>query len=369
MRTGSKWTWLYVSLAAVMLAVMACAPAAAPTATPTKAAAPAATAAAPATTAAAPAATPTVAAASAATPTVPAKPKANLKLKVAGPHPGTPETGVAAIAEAMGYFKEEGLEVEFVFTQGGGDTVQAVQVPSGADIGLNTGPMSVLGAIEKGADLKIVSGSVTPGDQQWITAKDSPYKTVKDLAGKPVGYTSAGSSSNLYLMGILDKEGVKADLVAAGGLGGPMWTQIKTGQIAAGIATPPDVWLRIEQEGARKLFGTTDYPEFNSYTYIVNFARGDSVKTKADAIRAFHKGWQRAAQLIAKDPAAATKAYMPNTELSQEMVLRYLKEIPATKFNLKPIGGMDITLKYAKQFKFITKDPDLNQVVDLSMVP
>ncbi len=351
---GTKWLRLLVFATAALLVLSACAPAAAPTATPAPAKAPAA---APTTAPKAEVATP-----------APAKPKELLKIRVATPHPGTPETGVAAIAQAMGYFKEEGVEVEFVTTKGGGDTVQAVQVPGGADIGLLTGPMSVLGAIEKGAELKILSAAVTPGDQQWITAGDSPYKTVKDLAGKPVGYTSAGSSSNLYLQGILEKEGVKAELVAAGALGGSMWTQIKTGQLAAGIATPPDSWLRIEQEGARRLFGTMDYPEFASYSYIVNFGRTDSVKNKPEAIKAFFRGWKRAAELIAKDPVAATKAYMPNTEMTQELVLRYFKDIPSTKFNLKPIGGMDISIKYAKQYKFITKDPDPG-VVDLSLAP
>ncbi len=353
---GKRWQGILVFATATLLVLSPCAPGAAPTPVPTKAAASA-----PAAATSAPVAAAT---------SVPAKPKELLKLRVATPHPGTPETGVAAIAAALGYFKDAGVEVEFIFTQGGGDTVQAVQVPNGADVGLLTGPMSVLGAIEKGADLKIISASVTPGDQQWLTSKDSPYKTIKDLAGKPVGFTSAGSSSNLYLLGIMEKEGLKVEAVAAGALGGNMWTQIRTGQLAAGIATPPDAWVRIEQEGARKLFATTDYPEFATYSYIVNFARGDSVKNKPDAIKGFLAGWARAAQLIVKDPAAATKAYMPNTaDLSEDLVLRYFKSIPATKFALKPIGGMDISVKYAKQFKFITQDPDLNKVVDLSMAP
>lgn len=341
----TRWTWFLALLTIVLLAGSACAPAAPPAApTATKA----------------PAVAPTAA---------PAKPKELVKLRVATPHPGTPETGVAAIAAALGYFKEEGVDVEFVTTKGGGDTVQAVQVPGGADIGLLTGPMSVLGAIEKGADLVIISASVTPGDQAWIAAKDSPYKTIKDLAGKPVGYTTAGSSSNLYLLGILEKEGVKAELIPAGALGGNMWTQIKTGQIAAGIATPPDLWIRVEQEGAKRLFGTTDYPEFANYSYVVNFARGDSFKSNPEGIKGFLRGWKRAAEMIAKDPAAATKAYMPNTEIPEDQVLRYFKDIPPTKFRLAPIGGMDITIKYAKQFNFITKDPDISKVVNLSLAP
>ncbi|HLB12119.1 MAG TPA: ABC transporter substrate-binding protein [Dehalococcoidia bacterium] len=354
MHTEKKRLLALVLPIIVLLAISACAPAAPPpAATATKA----------------PAAAPTAAPKAAAPTTAPAKPKELVKLKVATPHPGTPETGVAAIAAAVGYFKEEGVDVEFVTTKGGGDTVQAVQVPGGADVGLLTGPMSVLGAIEKGADLVIISASVTPGDQRWITTKDSPYKSIKDLAGKPVGYTTAGSSSNLYLLGILEKEGVKAEAVAAGALGGNMWTQIKTGQIAAGISTPPDAWVRIEQEGARVLFATTDYPEFANYSYIVNFARGDSVKNKPEGIKGFLNGWKRAAELIAKDPVAATKAYMPNTEIPEDQVVRYFKDIPPTKFRLAPIGGMDISVKYAKQFNFITKDPDISKVVNLSMAP
>jgi NitT/TauT family transport system substrate-binding protein len=325
-----------------LLVISACAPAAAPPA-PTKA----------------PAAAPTP---------PPSKPKAPLKLKVANPHAGIPETGVALLADAMGYFKEEGLQVEFVFTKGGGDTVRAVETAGGADVGLLTGPMGILGAIEKGADIKIISAAVTPPDMYWVTTKDSPYKTIKDLEGKPVGFTRSGSSSNLVLLGILEKTGVKAKPVAAGGLAA-QWTQVKTGQIAAGIMVPPDVWLRQEKEGARAVFRSTDYPEFAQYTYVVNFARSDSIKNKPEAIKAFLRGWKRAAELITKDPEKAAEAFLPKTETPKDLLVRYYKSLPPTKFRLAPIGGMDITIKYAKLFKFITKDPDLSKVIDLSLVP
>ena len=49
--------------------------------------------------------------------------------------------------------------------------------------------------------------------------------------------------------------------------------------------------------------------------------------------------------------------------------LRWFKEQPPSKFRLQPIGGLEMTVNYAKVFKFITKDPDLSATVDLSLLP
>ena len=147
------------------------------------------------------------------------------------------------------------------------------------------------------------------------------------------------------------------------------WTAAKTKQIDVAWATPPDTY-KIEEEGGRAIFSTTDYPFLKDYTYIVDVATPDTIAKKRDAIAAFFRALNKAADFVAKDPEGAAKIYQPSTDLSEEMLARYFKSIKPKEFwNLGDIKGWDMTIKYAKLFKFITKDMALKDVADLSAVP
>lgn len=296
-----------------------------------------------------------------------AKPKEAAKLKVAHPHKGLAEIANAPIADLKGFFKDEGLEVEFFWTKGGGDTVRAVTT-GGVDIGMDTGPMGVLGAIEQGAKLEIVSAGVTGPNFVWMVPKDSPVKTINDLAGKKIGYSSQGSSTHLALMAILEQTGVKAEPVASGSTP-DSWTAAKTKQIDAAWATPPDTY-KLEEEGARGVFTSLDYPMLRDYTYIVNIATPETIQAKRDALIAFHRALNKAAEFVGTDPEGAAKIYKQNTDLSEDLLARYFKSIkPREMWKLSEIQGWGVTAKYAKLFKFTTKDVELKDVFDSSTLP
>lgn len=298
--------------------------------------------------------------------TAPAQ-QALFKLKVAHPHKGLPEISDAPIAGLKGFFKEEGLEVEFFWTKGGGDTVRAVTT-GGVDIGLDVGPMAILGAMEQGAKLKIVSAGITGPNFIWMVFKDHPAKTIKDLEGKKIGYSSQGSSTHLVSMFILEQTGVKAEVVASGSTP-DSWTAARTRQIDAAWTTPPDTY-KIEKEGGRAVFASRDFPALRDYTFAVNFAMPDVIRNKHDAFVAFHRALNKASNFVARDPEGAAKIYQQNTNLSEELLVRYFKSIdPKTQWNPSIIKGWDITSKYAKIFKFVSKEIDLKDILDLSTLP
>jgi NitT/TauT family transport system substrate-binding protein len=66
-------------------------------------------------------------------------------LKVAIGQRGNWETGVAELGQRAGIFKKHGLILENLFTNGSGETLQAV-VAGGADIGVGTGTGGVMAA-------------------------------------------------------------------------------------------------------------------------------------------------------------------------------------------------------------------------------
>src|SRR5437762_5493641 len=117
------------------------------------------------------------------------------------------------IAEQLGYFKDEGLDVEISDFEGGSKALQAV-VGGSADV--------VSGAWENTIDQQPkglqLQGFVLQGRYPMICvalakAKAATYKSPKDLKGLKIGVSAPGSSTNRMVMHLLAKEGLKGDVV------------------------------------------------------------------------------------------------------------------------------------------------------------
>jgi NitT/TauT family transport system substrate-binding protein len=67
------------------------------------------------------------------------------KLKVAVGQRGVWENAVSELGQDAGIFKKHGLQLEVLYTQGGGETQQAV-ISGSVDIGIGVGTHGVMGA-------------------------------------------------------------------------------------------------------------------------------------------------------------------------------------------------------------------------------
>jgi len=123
------------------------------------------------------------------------------------------------VAEQLGYFKEEGLDVNIVDFAGGSRALQAV-VGGSADV--------VSGAFEhtinmqfKGQPMRaFVLQGAAPQIVLGVNPKTMPsFKTVADLKGKKIGVTAPGSSTNVLANYVLAKAGLKPSDVSFVGVG------------------------------------------------------------------------------------------------------------------------------------------------------
>ncbi|HOB96714.1 MAG TPA: ABC transporter substrate-binding protein [Aquabacterium sp.] len=123
------------------------------------------------------------------------------------------------IAEQLGYFKAEGLDLKIVDFAGGSQALRAL-VGGSADV--------VSGAFEhtvnmqtKGQRLRaIVLMGRAPQIVLGVNPKTMPgYKTVADLKGKKIGVTAPGSSTNVMANFVLAKAGLKPSDVSIIGVG------------------------------------------------------------------------------------------------------------------------------------------------------
>src|SRR5262249_38255018 len=110
------------------------------------------------------------------------------QLRIAGGLAGTWENSFSELGQNAGFFKKHGLVLEIFYTQGAGETQQAV-ISGSADIGTGVGTFNTFGAFAKGAPIRVIAATHTgANDLTWYVKADSPIKEKKDLAGKSVAY-------------------------------------------------------------------------------------------------------------------------------------------------------------------------------------
>lgn len=162
------------------------------------------------------------------------------------------------IAEQLGYFKAEGLEVEISDFAGGTRALEAV-VGGSADV--------VSGAYEHTINLQnkgqVFQGFVLLGRAPQIamgvsTKTMAGYKSVTDLKGKKIGVTAPGSSTNMMANLVLSRAGFKAGDVSFIGVGASAGalTALRSGQIDA-ISNIDPVMTMLEQKGDVRIISDT----------------------------------------------------------------------------------------------------------------
>jgi len=162
------------------------------------------------------------------------------------------------IAESLGYFKAEGLDVTIADFAGGSRALQAV-VGGSADV--------VSGAFEhtlnmqaKGVKLRAFAlQGRAPQIVLGINPKTMPnYKSVADLKGKKIGVTAPGSSTNVMANFVLAKAGIKPSDVSIIGVGAASGAvaAMKAGQIDAISNLDPVITL-LQRSGDLKIISDT----------------------------------------------------------------------------------------------------------------
>src|SRR3954469_19920282 len=102
-------------------------------------------------------------------------------LKLAVGQRGNWDTSVSELGQRAGIFKKHGLTLELLYTQGGGETQQAV-ISGSVDIGVAGGIMGALGAFSKGAPVRILGAETTgAADLYWYVKSDSPVTSLKNI--------------------------------------------------------------------------------------------------------------------------------------------------------------------------------------------
>lgn len=252
----------------------------------------------------------------------------------------------ARLADQLGYFKEQGLEVELM------------SEPSGInaeDMMLSGAAQGVIGAYDHTINLQakgkavqsVVQFSIAPGEVELVATRHAQQiKSPADFKGRKLGVTGLGSSTSFLTHYLAARHEVKASevtLVPAGS-GSTFIAAMKQGRVDAGMTTEPTashllatgeakvlVDLRTPEATRKALGGLYPFACLYMETAWINGHRGE-VQKLANAL-------VKALRYISDHSAADIAAQLPMHSLGGDKAL-YIHSLASSKSMFTPDGVM-----------------------------
>lgn len=299
------------------------------------------------------------------------------QVNIAFSHPNIFTTGLPYyVARDKGFYRDAGLSVEATYTGGGSETVQAV-VSGSADIGTETSAPAAVGAFSQGAPIKIVSASTTGLDLIWFAKADGPIQKITDLAGKKVGYSSTGSTSNIGVLALseaLQKQGLPAAQAAAIGSPSDNYTAVKTGQIAAGWTQPPILLDKVQSGELDVVAKGSDLGSYKDVAMRVNITNSQWAEQNPETLKRFLKVQSRSWDWIFNHQEEAIKIWEKAAKLddTEQVLLKVFDYYSRDTMRLFPLSGRGKVVELAQHFGYIKKplsEQQMSQLFDLSYKP
>jgi len=300
--------------------------------------------------------------------TVPVDSRAQETLKLAVGQRSLWDTSVSEIGQRAGIFKKHGLNLEILYTQGAGETQQAV-IAGSVDVGVGAGVMGVLSAYSKGAPVRII-GAETTGAQDlfWYVKADSPIKSLKDTEGKTIAYSTNGSSTHGIVMAYMKQYELKAKPLATGGPPGTL-TQVMSGQIDVGWAAPPFGLDQLDKKDIRIIATGNDAVAFKGQTVRLLITNVQTLQSKKAVLDRYMKAYRETVNFMYRDPAAL-KIYAEFLGISEEKAKRSRDDFfPPESIDPDKVVGLDTILKDAVALKYTPQELTKEQLAELIQIP
>ena len=289
-------------------------------------------------------------------------------LKLAIGQRGNWDTSVSEVGTRLGIFKKHNLVLEILYTQGGGETQQAV-ISGSVDIGVAAGVMGVMSAFSKGAPVRVI-GAETTGAQDlfWYVPANSPVKSLKDTDGKTIAYATNGSSTNGIVTAFVKQFDLKAKPVATGGPSSTL-TQVMSGQVDVGWSAPPFGLDQLDDNKIRIIASGNDATVFKGQTVRLLIANAQFLQSKKAVVDRFMKAYRETVDAMYADPNAL-KLYADFVGITEAKAKRTRDDFfPKASIDPDKVVGLDSIVQDAVTLKFTAAPLTKEQLAELMQIP
>lgn len=224
-------------------------------------------------------------------------------------------TGTQAIpwiTKEAGLFEKNGLDITFIYLDGGS---RAVQVVLAGDTPIAQGGGNApIAARLRGGDVTIILGIVNVLAYSLIVSPD--IKKPEDLRGKKLAVSRYGSNSDYATRKLLAKWGLRPDVdVPILQIPGGQPTRlgaVQQGQVAGLVAQPP-LTTMARKVGLNFIANPSDFGT-NAYTNTPIMARTSFIRERRDAVRKFTRAI-----------VEGIHVYKTQKEFSKKVIAKYMK--------------------------------------------
>lgn len=267
------------------------------------------------------------------------------------------------VAAELGFFEDEGLDLEMVSFPGGTDTIRGIA--AGMPFGM---PATLPGLIayQKGErDLRLISGGYNEAGVNFIVPSDSQIRGIDDLEGKKIAVSQPGSITTYFATRITTEQGlVPGETVEILNVGGPpdAWTAAEQGVADVAWSAPPFSESLISGGEARLLFETREFvPNWADNTY---WTTQQFIDESPDTLEAWLRALQKAMTSIREDLDTAAPAYAAGAGI-EEPVARAALEQSGPAFSLDiDMTGIEENVRAGVELEQLDADAlDLEQII------
>jgi NitT/TauT family transport system substrate-binding protein len=252
------------------------------------------------------------------------------------------------LAQQLGFYRDEGLDVELQDHAGGAKALQAL-VGGSADVVSGFYDHTIQMAAEQRELIAFVSMLRFPGMILVTSPQGAGTITgIGDLKGRIAGVTTAGSSSQMMLTSMLQRHGVAADTVSITAIGtaATAVAAIERGKVDAGMMTEPSYTLVLRRNpgvrvladlrtasGVKDAFGTSTYPG------AVLYSKGDWIRENRDTTQRLARVITRTLSWIQTHPPQEIAEKMPKGFRGEDEAL-YVEALKNSMAMFSPDGVM-----------------------------
>lgn len=290
-------------------------------------------------------------------------------LKLAVGQRGNWDTSVSEVGNQLGLFKKHGISLEILYTQGGGETQQAV-ISGSVDIGIAAGIMGVLSAYSKGAPVRIIGAETTgAADLYWYVRADSPIKNLKDTNNKTMSYSTNGSSTHGIVMAFIKQENLTAKPTATGGPPATL-SQVMSGQIDIGWAAPPFGLDQLDKNEIRIIASGNDAKVFAGQTVRLVITNLPTLQRRKPTVEKYMAAYRDTVEAMYAADGVALKSYATWLGISEEKARRTRDQFfPKAAIDPDQVVGLDSIVQDAVELKYTAQPLTREQLADLIQIP
>jgi NitT/TauT family transport system substrate-binding protein len=168
------------------------------------------------------------------------------------------------VARAQGLWKNHGLDVELVYTRGGGAAMQAL-VGGAVDYAATALDVAIQ-AYAKGAEIRRFATTGRLPLFALVTAPKSAaaITSLKSLEGKTVAVSGLGNADHALLLFLMKQAGADAKKVEIATLGVNILEALRQGQVDAGLVQEPALTI-LSAAGSRTIVNAMDLKDAEKY--------------------------------------------------------------------------------------------------------